>query len=193
MEPTERQELYDAQTGALYESIGKCTVKFEYVCFAMHQGIIMLLGKSGLHNQRVGQVLLAEVTAYPLKSILQAMIAEVILLQLDEKAICDKIFARVQRLIDRRNVIIHSTWFVGWAHPDDTDFSTASGHKWARGKQGADIKSSTQTVENFDEFSVECDHVAALVYRLWGCIIGGHQLAKNFTVDGVGNVTCPDS
>ncbi|MBU0589927.1 MAG: hypothetical protein KJ852_12990 [Gammaproteobacteria bacterium] len=192
MEPTERQAIYELQTGQLYDAIGKCSVKFEHVCFGMHQGITLLLGMNGLRNQRLARVLLAELTAYPLKSILQAMIAEIVSLPPDEKSISDKIFVRVQKLIERRNEIIHSTWFVGWAHPDDTDFSRVSGHKWARGKQGADRKSANYTREDFDAFAVECDLVAALVNRLWVCIMDSNKLTKNFVLDSVGNVACPD-
>lgn len=193
MEPTERQEIYEAQTGELYESIGKCAVKFEHVGFAMQQGITLLLTKGGLQNQRLARVLLAELTAYPLKSILQAMIAEFVSLSSDDKAICDKVFVRVQKLIERRNDVIHSTWFVGWAHPDDTDFSMVNGHKWARGKQGADMKSAMCTSADFGMFAAECDQVSALVNRLCGCILGDHKLTKNFIVDGAGNVSCPSS
>jgi hypothetical protein len=191
MENSDRKEKYDSQTGHLYESIGRCAVKFEHVCFAMHQGITLLLGQHGLQSQRLAQVLLADSTAYPLKSILQAMIAEIVSLPPNDKSICDKIFARVQKLIQRRNDIIHSTWFVGWASSEDTDFSAASGHKWTRGKQGADIKSATYTSADFEAFAIECDIVAGLIRHLWGCIIYDRQLEKNFVMDAQGNVACP--
>jgi hypothetical protein len=193
MEPTERQEIYDAQTRELYESIGKCTVKFELVCFAMHQGITLLLEKGGLQNQRVARVVLAELTAYPLKSILQAMIAELVSLSSADKAICDEIFARVQKLIERRNDVIHSTWFVGWASPHDTDFSMVSGHKWGRGKQDADLESSRRTSADFESFAAECDQVCALVNRLLGCVMIDRPIAKNFILDDAGRVACPGS
>jgi len=191
METSDRKEKYDSQTGQLYEAIGKCAVKFEHVCFAMHQGITLLLGQHGLNNQRLARVLLADLTAYPLKSILQAMIAEIVSLPPTDKSICDKIFIRVQKLIERRNDIIHSTWFVGWASSEDTDFSTVSGHKWARGKQGADIKSAIYTSEDFEAFAIECDTVAALINRLWVCIMDSRQLERNFVIDSAGTVACP--
>lgn len=191
MDPAERKKIYEAQTGQLYEAIGKCVVNFEHVCFTMHEGITLLLCWDGLRTQRLARVLLADLTAYPLKSILQAMIAELAPLPPEEKVICDTIFSRVQKLIERRNDIIHSTWFVGWAHPEDTDFSTVDGHKWARGKKGAEFKPFMHTREDFDAFAIECDLVAALIRRLWGCFLGDHQLTKNFVVDGAGNIACP--
>lgn len=191
MEPSDSKENYDSQTGQLYKAIGKCAVKFEHVCFAMHQAITVLLGHHGLQNQRLAQVLLADLTAYPLKSILQAMIAEIASLPPTDKSICDKILVRVQKLIERRNDIIHSTWFVGWASSEDTDFSTVSGHKWSRGKQGADFKSATFTSDDFEAFAIECDIVAALIFRLWVCIMDNSQLEKSFVIDTAGNVACP--
>ena len=192
MDTAERKAKYDSQTGQLYEAIGRCAVKFEHVCFSMHQGITLLLSVNGLQNQRLSQVLLADLTAYPLKSILQALIAEIVSLPPPDKSICDKIFIRIQKLIERRNDIVHSTWFVGWASSEDTDFSMVNGHKWARGKQGADLKQATYASADFDAFANECDAVAALVHRLWGCILASRSLANNFVVDGAGNVACPD-
>ena len=193
MEPVDRQQKFEAQTAEVYQAIGKCSVKFEHVTFTMQQAITFLLQKGGLKNQRLANVMLADLTAYPLKSIFQAMIPESSELSQEERNICDKIFSRTQRLIERRNDIIHSTWFVGWAHPDDTDFSEIAGAKQARGKQGAAIKSFKHTAADFEAFARECDEVAKLLHRLSACLIGDFKIIKNFMVSADGSVSTPSS
>lgn len=191
MDPNQRNAKHEAQTAQLYEAIGKCAVKFEHICFNLRQGITALLGEHGLNNQRLSQVLLADLTAYPLKSILQSLIAEIATLPPPDKAICDKIFARVQNLIEQRNDIVHRTWFVGWASSEDTDFSIVSGHKWSRGKQGANPKQVEYECTDFDAFANECDIAAELVNRLWTSILIGHPLSGNFKINDEGRVACP--
>jgi len=192
MEPIDRQEKYDEQTGELYQAIGKCSVKFEHVTLAMQQAIIFLLHKGGLKNQRLANVLLADLTAYPLKSIFQAMVPESSQLSREEQVICDKIFTRTQKLIEQRNDIIHSTWFVGWASSSDTDFSEVTGMKQARGKRGADFKAFKHTAAEFEAFAQECDEVAKLLRGLSACVTSDFQIAKNFLIDVNGNVSTPN-
>jgi hypothetical protein len=191
MRQSEREDVHDDQTGELYKSIGKCSVKFEHVTLAMQAAITLLLQKGGLRNQRLANVLLADLTAYPLTSIFQAMISESNQLSAEEKIISNKIFTRTKKLIERRNDIIHSNWFVGWAGPDDTDFSEASGMRSTRGKRGVIFKGSKHTTAEFDAFAMECDEVARLLNRLCACVTNDLQISKNLLIDEDGKVQIP--
>jgi hypothetical protein len=193
MDAAERKEKYETQVGEIYRAIGKYCVSFEHVTHAMQFGITFLLHKGGLANQRLAQIMLAELTAYPLKSILQAIIGELAASSPDNQKICDKIFSRVGKLIEQRNDIMHSTLFVGWAGEQDTDFSQAGGSKPSRGKSGAGTKSSTYTAQDFDNFAKECQLVAGLIHRLWTCVHGDYQIAKNFVLRENGDVSVADS
>jgi len=165
MESEDRQQKIEIQTAELYQAIGKCTVKFEHVTASMRNAVTFLLHKGGLRNQRLAQVLLSDLTAYPLKSIFQAMVPESNKLATEEMKICDNIFSRTQKLIQRRNNIIHSTWYVGWASPHDTDFSEVGGGKPERGKRGVLHKSFKYTAADFESFANECDEIAG--NRAW--------------------------
>lgn len=189
VKPMDRQEKFEKQTGELYQAIGKCAVKFEHVTFTLQQAITFLLHKGGLQNQRLTHVLLADLTASPLKSIFQAMIPESYPLSGEEQTICDKIFVRTQKLIERRNEIIHSTWFVGWASPTDTDFSEVAGTKQARGKRGADYKNFNHTAMTFEVFARECEQVGDLLRLLSACVSNDYRITNNFLIDADGNVS----
>lgn len=186
---TECQEKYEAQTGELYKSIGKCTVKFEHVCCSMQSGIIALLKKDGLQTHNLAEILIADTTAYPLKSILQAIIGEFGITEA-EKNICDNIFKQIQKLIERRNEIIHSTWFISDHFPIKTDFSKISSQKWGRGKKGAIRKKEVCTSLEFEEFATKCELVSALIDRLWSSIYCDKTIEDSFTFTVAGDVTC---
>jgi hypothetical protein len=191
MDSNERKQKYEAHVGEIYRAIGRYCVSFEHLSHTMQTGIILLFQKGGLNNQKLVHIVLAELTSYPLKSILQAMIGELADLSIEEKRICDKIFSKTGKLIEQRNDIIHSTWFVGWANEQDTDFSDAGGYKLSRGKSGAGIKSFEYTAQDFDRFASECEAVAELIGRLWNCVLGDFQVVANFVIGEDGSVSVP--
>ena len=137
MDKKTRDELYENQTNELYASLGKCVVKFEQVCYAMRTTIIFILDDSGLKNQQLTNILLADHTAEPLRSILLSLIGETVPLNGNEKEIIKNIFARIQQLIGSRNEIVHSMWFIGWSNEVMIDFSEASGYKLHKNKDGS--------------------------------------------------------
>jgi len=121
------------------------------------------------------------------------MIYETLELKDEEQQIFKIILKRVQTLIDSRNNIIHSTWFVGWANPQDIDFSEASGHKLIKGKSGAGVKNFKYTSSDFDKLSNECDAVVELINRLWACTTGNYEISKNFIITETGSVSVPSN
>ncbi|MRD72057.1 hypothetical protein GH865_02165 [Rhodocyclus tenuis] len=183
------KEKYDHQEQELYAAIGKACVDFEHVCHALRTAILQMLQAHGLVNQKVSQVMMAELTAQPLLSIYQALIAETLVLTEIEKRICDQLCKQVKGLIERRNGIIHATWFVGWAGCDDTDFSEASGHKWKRGKSGSIIRGEKQEAKDFLLFAEECLETANHVMFLPVIpLLGDHKIERNYCINSEGKV-----
>jgi|GEM_PF-1220606 len=191
MDDLEKARLYKEQTDDIYRSIGKFSVKFEQIVHSMSVGITMMLSMNGLKNQQLSHIMLAELTAYPTKSIFGSMIAEVGELSDKDKQILNGILKRIQTLIDSRNDIVHSTWFVGWASPKKPIFDEVSGHKLTRGKSGADVKGFKFKSKDFDELSHECELVNELVMRLWGVALYGNSIEKNFVVSVNGEISVP--
>lgn len=187
----ELREKHNRQTNEIYQEIGRFAVNFEHVSFAMQSGIRTLLQQFGLQNQQLANIMLADQTAYPLKTMLQAMVAEACNLDEPDRLIANKIFKRVGELIETRNNVIHSTWFVGWAGAADTDFSEVDGHKLSKNKDGASVKGFDYKASDFRDLSDECELVTKMVNRLWATVAFGGKLSKNFVVDGDGSVHLP--
>jgi len=183
-----RDELYKNQTNELYASIGKFLVNFELVCFNIQTAIIFILYDSGLKNQQLTKIMLAGHTAEPLKSILHSLIGETVPLNENEKEIIKNIFTRIQKLIESRNNIVHSTWFIGWSNETMIDFSEASGHKLHKNKDGEATKTFKYKKEDFKKLSKEAEILSKLILRLHGCISGNFSIEKNFDFDKNNNV-----
>lgn len=178
-----RDELYKNQTNELHASIGKFLVNFELVCFNMRTAIIFILYDSGLKNQQLANIMLAGHTAEPLRSILRSLIGETVQLNENEKEIIKNIFARIQKLIESRNNIVHSTWFIGWGNETMRDFSEASGYKLHRDKDGEATKTFKYKKEDFKKLSKEAEILSKLVLRLHVCISSNFSIEKNFDFD----------
>lgn len=191
MNEDERQKKLKEQSDELYRSYGEFSVKFEHVCHAIHTAMVFMLQMDGLKNQQVAQVLLAGHTADPLRSLFSALVAETQRLDQTDKKILDSVLKRFQALTERRNDIIHGTWFIGWASATDTDFSVASGHKHHRSNKGASSKTFSYSPADFQALAKEAEALAAIFHRLNGCFVGSHAVSKNFRVDENGQVSIP--
>jgi hypothetical protein len=193
MDQKERQERWKQDTGALYRVIGEFVVTFEHACHAIQVCVIFLLGNAGLTNQRATQIILAGVTADPLRTLFESLVGELVELNDAERKIIKNAVSRFQKLTESRNDIIHTTWFVGWGNEDTTDFSEASGHKYHKNKSGAVFKSFHRKVDDFAELISEAQALANIFLRLNGCLTGGRSVEKNFVVSKEGKVSVPPS
>jgi len=99
-----------------------------------------VLEKEGLKNQSIRKILLANQTAEPLRSLLQALLAEFF----DQEKfhiLLKKIFQEVQDLTAIRNEIIHSKW-----NPPVDDPDWGGGKNYAIGKKLKTSKSGESSV-----------------------------------------------
>lgn len=186
----ERRQKHDAQTAEIYLAISRYTASFEQLCQTMRTGMTFLLQGAGLSNQQLAHIMSADMTASPLRAIMQVIIGEHYELALDEQKICDKISAEVKRQYERRNEVLHSTAYVGWGNGETTHLSAMDAHKLTRGKADAGTRSVANNAEDVDRFAAECCESNELVMRLWTCLQTGRKIADNFDVDENGTVTC---
>jgi len=173
--PTIKKELADT----VFCEIGRFSVKFEHVCFALRRGISLLLTMNGLENQQLAHIITADQTAHPLKTILQAMIHEITKPEKKEALIIDAVFKRLQGLIETRNNVIHSFWAIGNIGNEKEYIPQAAGHKLTRKKIGARVKDLKYTAEDFTKLCDECTTVETMIDRLFICAISKHKLISN--------------
>lgn len=188
MNETERQQKYRKQTNDLYTAVGEFVVKFEHVCRAFRDGITWILESEGLKDQSVGNIIVVGLTAKPLIDRFASLVAHTQDLNSRAQEIVGEILTRARKLIQERNDVIHATWFIGWASPTQTEFSTASGYKLVRRGNLVAPENLTIRVEDLERLTHEAESLNQLVMRLSGCLLYGYDIVKNFSVDSDGKV-----
>lgn len=188
MNEEERVKTRDLQTRELYANIGEFIVKFEHVCCTMQKAIMFMIHGQGLQNQQVANVLLAGYTADHLRTLFESLIGELINPNDKERKIINNIISRVQKITEKRNDVVHGTWFIGWGNETTQDFSEALGYKLHKNKQGAALKSLKHKVEDFSTLVEEAEKLFSLVTRLGVCMTLGLSIEKNFKTNDAGNV-----
>lgn len=163
-------------------------MKFEHVYHAMASVVTAILEQNGLRNYKLGIAILARASAESLRKTLEAVLAEVISPEPTEAAIATNILKRLTRLIERRNSVIHRTWFIGWTDVDDPDFSRANGIRFRKGKQGASPDFLDYSATEFDELSSEADELTELVRGAGNALMSGQSLSSRFVTSQDGTV-----
>jgi hypothetical protein len=191
MEESERQARRKADVDELHRAIGEFVVAFEHVCHAVTFGMTFLLGNAGLQEQRVTNVLLAGLTAEPLRTLYQSLIGQLVTLNDLERKIVGNIFSRFKSLTEERNDIIHSTWFIGWGDNTTEDFSEASGMKLHKTKDGGSVKNLSKKASDFAALTLQAKELAKLMHRLTPCVAMGKSVERNFVLGAAGQVETP--
>ena len=176
-------ENFESQTRELYRAVGEFAVKFEHVCRVVQMSIQFILDREGLKNQAVSQIILAGLTAEPLRTLLQSLLGEVQPTNDQEALILKNLFGRFQKLTETRNDLLHATTYIGWGSNPEDDFSQASKIKFHKDKSGAVVKSEIITATLLDSHTHEAEELASLFHRLLGCIVGGLSIEGNFVMD----------
>ncbi len=187
MKDEEKNLISKQQTNELYTSIGKFAVHFEHICQELRSGIIWMLHEHGLTNQQITCILLHDLTAFPLQSIFQSLIAETVDLSVKSKQIIKNIMKRCQDLTEKRNNLIHNAWFIGWASPEQIDFSETTAMKPHRNKHGGGFKVFKITSDEIQKLINDAIELTILTNRLWICITNKFEIENNFFINEESN------
>jgi hypothetical protein len=151
--------------------------------------LLMLLSNNPKHQRLLNIVFHHHsMTSGPLISILRSIIAEIVTdpdygVIAPERdavlAIIKYIATEYEKLASIRNNLLHGTWHIGWAHPDDQDFSELRIHKFKSTSRGFESQELPKSADELNSITKECDEIEHLIRSLWGCLI-----MPNGTLDG---------
>jgi hypothetical protein len=167
-----------------YEHFGRFCVDFEQLCRSMESCIRIILHKEGLANSSVHEVLLSGYTAEPLRALLQNLVGETLANTNKERALCSKVFSRIQKLIDERNDLLHGKWFLFYSDLKDQEKEIlALGEKLHANKKGAATKVLRIEKSKLDELVNSCREAAITISLIIRCIIGLRTLNDCFQIE----------
>jgi len=180
MSETHKQSTNGADE--VFCEFGRFVVLFERVVQSMGFSISFILSSEGLRNQQLGHIVLAEQTAAPIRSILQAMVREIAKPDQDETTILSKIFKRIQELTEQRNLLVHGFSAIG--QRDGEAAFTSDGYKLKRKAAGVGIQQFRLTAAELRNLCLECNEVEALVDRVTATILQKKKFTATFTLAG---------
>jgi hypothetical protein len=186
-----REEKYREQTQDWYAALGRFIIKFEDVRDKMETAIIMILDHDGLRTQILAHALLADLTAYPLLQRFWSIVAELRKDDPDDLQILRDVSRRVQELIERRNDVLHRKWFIGYASPEQEDFSNVSSWKFKTTSRGTEFKPLEYTAADLSALAEQADELAKMIFMMDACLGFSIPFTKNFEVEKDGTLRLP--
>jgi len=183
MNQSQEEDRWRKQRDPWYAALGRFVVQFEHICHRMKACIIDAEGNFNSPNQQVAFAELDRLTAGPLLDRFKKAVAKLRSDYPDEMQIFDNISQRLEDLIDKRNDVIHRTWFVEWG---EEEFSKAHSWKFKRSESGPQFKPLELEASDFDALLEEAKELTDIVLRIDGCLAIGVPFSKNFRVeDGI--------
>jgi hypothetical protein len=166
-----------------YESVGRFAVAFEDFCNTMSNAIRSALEVKGLIDYKMQDVILSDMSAYQLKTLLQN-ITGVVIEQSDVNIeICKKIFKEVTGLIEERNEIIHSNWFILEVSDENTTSLDISAERVKANARGETVRIKEIAIGELEDACKRCHDLRWKISGLMRCFIGHSQLEDLFSVD----------
>ncbi len=121
-----------------YEKIGRFVVGFEQVVNMMRLGVLVLLEKYGLEHDELGLIVTADLNANDVLGILRSIFGTHFRLNPDPHLVrvAHTLFRDIQKLLQRRNELLHSFW----SDEVPSDDVTRLGYRFTKTKGGIDVR-----------------------------------------------------
>ena len=174
-------------TNKILKSIGLFCVEFEQVFFKLEACIRQILFDEGLKNDNIQEILLSNLSAFQILQTTQSLYFEKYAPAGKNKKIADKIFKDIQGLIENRNNIIHSKWFIA-REVSNKRKEIAFGHKLHKKKEGNFLKKFEYTEKDFNEQNEKTVKNRNIISTLYKTIILKSDLIEWFDLDSEGNI-----
>ncbi len=165
---------------SIYGNIGKFVVEFEQVCQTMESGIRSILTMEGLKSDRVQEILLADLTAEPLRALFHSLCYEHLKPDAETAKIIDYVFSTFQKLIPDRNNLLHVKWFLIEQELEGRKQAIALGQKLHKKKTGSATKQLKYDIDTFENLVLQARLSLSNMSKLTNCIAGCYPIAKNF-------------
>jgi hypothetical protein len=178
-----RQDKFKRETAELYQAYGKFAIEFEQMCNSMRICLIFAMHAHGLTEQRLIRIMLADLTADPLIKRLRATVGILYEKRPEDIKYLTPLFKFCIDINEKRNEIIHGTWYIGWTSAEQNEFNTASGMKEKLTKDGLRLDSYNYNPKEFSDLTEKVILANTLINRLHGCISFGSEIQKNIDLN----------
>jgi hypothetical protein len=192
-----RDEKYSRQTSENFAALGRFVQEFELLVSSVRTSCVFLLGcnNSPKHQQLVNVILCHQsLTAGPLFQIMRGLYAAHIRefpehVRDDNQDVILKVLAycatQYDDLANKRNNLLHGTWFIGFANGEQEDFSELQVHKFCVTKNGCEPAKLPKSAAELSKLTDECQELRELISRISVTfhISSGSRVAKNVRLE----------
>ncbi|MYD93803.1 MAG: hypothetical protein F4Y02_08940 [Chloroflexi bacterium] len=175
MDESSRRELFETQTSKQYELIGRFVVSISQCELWLRNGIVFMIPGAGNSDvQQYVSILTGHKTmmASSWIEVFEAMLTEYDLWgEGGQKAILEQVCKDFRKMMSRRNKLLHSAAFIGWARSEDRDFHSTRFMKFKISKQEgfgleSDVPKNTDALEAWVKEVRETEK-ALITVSLW--------------------------
>ncbi len=162
-------------------AIGEFALTFERLCRDLRLGIWSLLDREGLRNAwELTDILVGDLTAKPLQSILRAIIAQTINLTDEDEKILTSLFSRITRVTEERNSILHSAWYIDYKSRKDLLSDVFVRYRPGYSRKGAKPTPTDHALAEVIQWEAECSTLCRLVDHLSDSLRRGKKIENSF-------------
>lgn len=154
----------------IHEAIGRFAVAFEQVCAGMRSAIVLALERRGLANQPLAHLLVARQSARSLALLLTAIYHEFNPDDTKGQESLKCAVKRIEKLIERRNQVIHAPWILGSLEQDSVDFPFVQALLFRCKKHGLQVEQLHYEPSDFNSLTDEATELQVYLQRLLICI-----------------------
>jgi len=183
----------EALSESLYPTIGEFAVAFEALCHALRMGIGIVLEANGLRNGRLTDILVGDLTVFPLQSTYRSLLSETQDLDELEHRLLDDIFKRITKLSESRNGILHAAWFIDFKDPEDIRNGLLTRHRPGSTKKGAKADPGKFPISDIKALTREARVLDALVHELNMCTYSKRRILDRFSFNSQGETAATGS
>jgi hypothetical protein len=170
-------------TSDLCPTIGEFVLAFESLCHSLEMGIKDILARKGLEDAKLVEILIGDMTLFPMQNIYRSLLVQAFELDNTEIAIINNIFKRICDTNEERNGILHSAWFIDFKNPDDIKNGLLMKYRPGATKLGAKESPIKYPLDNIRKSIKIIRELIDLVEELNMCIYGNVYIASRFKID----------
>jgi len=174
-----RDDRYARQTTEQFAELGRFVQSFEQMVNAIRLNCLYLLPMGSVADQSLLNILLHHraMTVAPLFDCMRALYAQRIKMEGESwpaeeieviRSILKQLSTGVEEVANRRNQLLHATWYIGWAKPSDSDFSELRVHKGKTSKEGLKFEPPVGDLNELKEQRAKCDELFKILMKLQG-------------------------
>jgi hypothetical protein len=186
-------KTYEENTKEQYEALGRFVEAFELMVNEVRESCVECLcyGMGNSERERLAEIAFhhQSMTAKPLFDIMRAIIAEIVnsraSIHYSDRDKFKKILGVVENefshLSNKRNDILHGTWFIGFRWPDDPNASKFFLRKFKTSADGlVGAKELPKNAHELLDLTMRCGDVRAWVGWVETCISDGVKISDFF-------------